>query len=593
MEFSRQHSKQNGAVDINPASRNLSILLIWRLTIYRQTCLYIEKNMMTNIDPVHDYAQAYESYDLQVAKQTFAGNLDTGVNACIECCDRYAIGHAKALDWISTRGERKSFTFAELKLRSAKVANFLVSQGIKPGDVVSGLLPRTPELVALILGTLRTGAVYQPLFTAFGSKAIEHRIMLCGSKMIVTDGENHSKLNTIENCPAIAVISTTEDPSKESHIDYLSSVEKQTTEFEPVMRNGEDLMLMMSTSGTTGPAKGVPVPLRALLSFRTYMVDAIDLRPEDAYWNIADPGWAYGLYYAVLGPLLLGHCTTLFEGSFTVDGTYDILKRLEITNLAGSPTAYRVMIAAGPEAAKRIKGKLRVVSSAGEPLNPEVIRWFRECLDAPIFDHYGQTETGMIVNNHHALSHPVRDGSAGYAMPGFSVAVLTEDDRIAPVNEQGLLVVDIAKSPAFWFTGYLNMETKAITCGYYRTGDMVEQDENGCVTFVGRSDDVITSSGYRIGPFDVESALLEHPAVVETAVVGVPDPERTELVKAVVVLNQEVIASEELKEELRLFVRNRLSSHSYPRIIEFINALPKTPSGKVQRFLLRKQKIDN
>jgi acetyl-CoA synthetase len=319
------------------------------------------------------------------------------------------------------------------------------------------------------------------------------------------------------------------------------------------------------------------------------MTDAVDLRPEDRFWNIADPGWAYGLYYAVTGPLMLGHATTFYDGPFTVESTYRLIAKHGITNLAGSPTAFRLLIAAGPEAAFPVKGRLRAVSSAGEPLNPEVIRWFAEHLDALINDHYGQTELGMVVCNHHALAHPVRPGSAGLAMPGYRVTVLDENNRELPPHQPGILSVDIGRSPLLWFSGYWHQPTPAIEGGYYRTGDVVELGEDGSISFVGRADDLITSSGYRIGPFDVESALIEHPAVVEVAVIGKPDPERTEIVKAFVVLAPGFAASEALAEELRQHVKRRLSAHAYPREVAFVALLPKTPSGKLQRFMLRNQ----
>jgi acetyl-CoA synthetase len=329
------------------------------------------------------------------------------------------------------------------------------------------------------------------------------------------------------------------------------------------------------------------VPIKALVAFRSYMKDAVDLRDDDIFWNIADPGWAYGLYYAVVGPLLIGHGTTFFDGPFTVDTTYRLIQNHGITNLAGAPTAYRLLIAAGPGPAAPVKGKLRAVSSAGEPLNPEVIRWFRDNLDAPIADHYGQTELGMVVNNHHGIPHEIRIGSAGFAMPGYRMAVLDAEDKELGPNIPGVLAVDVANSPALWFKGYLKETSPTIHGGYYRTGDTVELEPTGHISFVGRADDVITSSGYRIGPFDVESALIEHPAVVETAVIGKPDAERTEIVKAFVVLKDGIQGTPELEEELRQFVRKRLSAHSYPREIAFVTTLPKTPSGKIQRFILR------
>lgn len=535
------------------------------------------------------YDLAYGAFNLNNAQAMFSGNFDSGLNACVECCDRHVDGEAKALDWIALDGRHETRSFAQLREDAGRFANFLTQQGVKPGDVVAGLLPRTPELVATILGTLRAGAVYQPLFTAFGPKAIQDRLKMSGATLVITDVVNRAKLKNVENCPPVAVSAQSEGELSAEEIDLREVLARQPVHFEPVLRRGDDLMFMMATSGTTGPAKGVPVPLAALTSFRAYMLDGIDLQPSDVFWNIADPGWAYGLYYAVIGPLLIGHSTTLVESPFAVDSTFDVVSRLGVTNFAGAPTAFRMVIASGEDNARQLRGRLRCVSSAGEPLNPEVIRWFDEILDAPIKDHYGQTETGMMVNNHHGLDHPVRAGSAGHAMPGFRVEVLTNDGSIAEANESGQLAVDIARSPLHWFRGYLNQPSNKMSDGYYLTGDTVERDETGCVTFVGRNDDVITSSGYRIGPFDVESALIEHPAVTEAAVIGVPDKDRTELVKAVVVLADGNDAGDMLAAELQDYVKKRLSAHAYPRVIEFASELPKTPSGKIQRFLLRQR----
>ncbi|RQS19966.1 AMP-binding protein [Burkholderia sp. Bp8992] len=538
------------------------------------------------------YADAVARFSIETAAAQLHGDLERGLNACVECCDRHATADAVALDWIDIGGQHHRFTFAQMQALSARVANLLVAQGVKPGDVVAGMLPRTPELVATILGTWRAGAVYQPLFTAFGPKAIEHRLRMSHARVVVTNVANRAKLDEIADCPPVATVREAGETLPAHDIDFRAALDAQADTFEPVLRKGTDLFMMMSTSGTTGLPKGVPVPLYALLAFGAYMREAVDLRAGDRFWNIADPGWAYGLYYAITGPLLLGHATTLHEGGFTVDSTYDVIERLGITSLAGSPTAYRMLMAAGPEAAARVKGKLRVVSSAGEPLNPEVVRWFDAALGAPIYDHYGQTELGMVVNNHHGLAHAVHVGSAGFAMPGYRVAVLDESGRELGPGEPGNLAIDIARSPLLWFHGYWQQDTPAIAGGYYRTGDNVELEPDGTVSFIGRADDVITSSGYRIGPFDVESALIEHPAVSEAAVIGVPDPERTEIVKAFVVLSKGFDGTPELAEELSLHVKRRLSAHAYPRAIDFVDALPKTPSGKIQRFVLRKMEAE-
>ena len=538
------------------------------------------------------YADAVAQFRIEAAAAHLHGDLARGLNACVECCDRHAASGATALDWIDINGRQHSFSFAQMQALSARVANLLVAQGVKPGDVVAGLLPRTPELVATILGTWRAGAVYQPLFTAFGPKAIEHRLHMSEARLVVTNIANRAKLDEIADCPQVATVLQPGELLPAGDLDFRAALDAQSASFEPVLRKGTDLFLMMSTSGTTGLPKGVPVPLRALLAFGAYMRDAVDLRAEDRFWNIADPGWAYGLYYAITGPLLLGHATTLYEGSFTVESTYEVIDRLGITNLAGAPTAYRLLMAAGPDAAAPVKGKLRVVSSAGEPLNPEVVRWFDAALAAPIHDHYGQTELGMVVNNHHGLAHPVHPGSAGLAMPGYRVAVIDDANHELGPGQPGNLAIDIAQSPLLWFGGYWRQDTPAIAGGYYRTGDNVELEPDGSISFIGRADDVITSSGYRIGPFDVESALIEHPAVSEAAVIGVPDPERTEIVKAFVVLSRGYEAGQDLADALSQHVKRRLSAHAYPRAIDFVEALPKTPSGKIQRFVLRKMEAD-
>ncbi|MBZ9742072.1 MULTISPECIES: acyl-CoA synthetase [unclassified Mesorhizobium] len=538
------------------------------------------------------YEDAVSGFRIEDEIARLDGDPATGINAYVECCGRHAGQNRLALRAISASGELNEFSFEDLNAMSGRVGNLLKELGVGPGDVVAAMLPRIPELVALILGAWRIGAVYQPLFTAFGPKAIEHRLGYSGAKLVVTNPANRAKLDEVANPPQIATILGAGETLPAGDIDFRAALAGASPACEPVMRRGEDLFMMMSTSGTTGLPKGVPVPLSALLAFGAYMRDAIGLRPDDVFWNIADPGWAYGLYYAITGPLLLGIATTFNEGAFTAKSTYDVIERLGVTSLAGSPTAFRLLLAEGPEAAARAKGRLRVVSSAGEPLNPEVIRWFDAHLDAPIHDHYGQTENGMMVNNHHGLSHPVRAGSAGFAMPGYRMVVLDEAGSELGPNQPGILAVDIANSPLRWFGGYHQAETPAISGGYYRTGDTVEYEPDGSVSFIGRADDVITSSGYRIGPFDVESALIEHPAVTEAAVVGVPDPQRTEIVKAFVILAPAFNGSPELAEELAQHVRKRLSAHAYPREIDFVSELPKTPSGKIQRFLLRKAEVE-
>lgn len=534
-----------------------------------------------------DYSTSYANFTLAHAYAAFSHDPSQGLNAAEECCDRWCGDDRPALYWAGENGQREIWTFDQLRSESARLANLLTDKGIGAGDRVAGLIPRTPQLLITILATWRIGAVYQPLFTAFGPKAIEYRLQTANTRAIVTDPSNRAKLHGIAY-DGLLLVTQASDHGAPDDIDLSVQLANFSTEFTPQRLPADAPFLIMFTSGTTGSPKSLLVPLRAIAAFTAYMRDAVDLQPQDKFWNLADPGWAYGLYYAVTGPLALGHATLFYAGGFTADSTAAIIQEFGITNLAGSPTAYRLIMAAGPDAAAPIKGQLRAVSSAGEALNPEVARWFDQHLDVPVCDHYGQTELGMVVCNHHALRHPRTAGSAGFAVPGHHVVVIDDAEQLCPPHQPGTLAIDKSQSPLFWFNGY-EQGTDNSSSRYYLSGDTVEWNDDGSISFVGRADDVITSSGYRIGPFDVESALIEHPAVIEAAVVGKPDPDRTEIVKAHVVLANGISGSDALVAELQKHVRARLSTHSYPREIVFTDTLPKTPSGKIQRFLLRAQ----
>jgi len=532
---------------------------------------------------MRDYFEAVKNFHFkQLEESVIHGSLSTGLNACIETCDRWAKAGGIALEWYGAAGERKTVSFVQMREDSARFANYLASCGIGPGDVVAGLLPRIPDLFTVVLGTWRAGAIYQPLFTAFGPAAVESRITAQGgsqAKLIVTDLNNQAKLKEVPNCPPVLVVGEA----------FEKTLAMQAVDFAPVILTGTDPFIMLFTSGTTGKPKGVRYPLSLLLPVASYMRDAVDLQKQDAYWNVADPGWAYGMLYAVLGPLLLGHTTTFYEGGFTLESTLRIMQDRSITNLAAAPTAYRMLMAAGDDAMSPIAHHLRVASSAGEPLNPEVIRWAERALHCPLYDHYGQTEVTMMINNHHALSHGVKPGAAGLPMPGFKLAILNDDLVEQPANTSGVLAVNIAQSPLYTFTGYWQAQSPNVRGNWYVTGDTMMKDEDGYFFFVGRNDDIITSAGYRIGPFDVESVVMEHPSVAEVAVIGKPDPVRTEIVKAIIVLKLGVEGTEDLKTEIQQLVRQRLSTHAYPREIDFVPSLPKTPSGKIQRFILREK----
>jgi acetyl-CoA synthetase len=429
---------------------------------------------------------------------------------------------------------------------------------------------KRPELVVTMLAIWRLGAVHVPLFTAFATGAIQMRVEGSRGRLVITEPSQRAKLDPIGG---IEVLETGEE------------FDRLVAEAEPVAASvavgGHGPMLQLFTSGTTGKPKGVPVPVRALASFHCYMHFGLDVSEKDVYWNAADPGWAYGLYYGVLGPLVSGRRNLMFNGGFSPDSTVAVIERFEVTNFAGAPTVYRALSKSGLMENVR----LRRASSAGEPLTPDVVGWAHEALGVEVRDHYGQTELGMVINNHWhpELLRPIKDGSMGQPMPGYTAGIVEEQ-----------IAIDVENSPLLWFTGYHEAPEKTAerftTDGrWYLTADTGRVDDDGYFFFIARNDDVILAAGYRIGPFDVESVLITHPAVADVAVVGRPDPEgiRGEVVEAFVVLADGIQASDDLAAELKRLVRDTYSKHAYPRTVHFIDALPKTPSGKVQRYLLR------
>src|SRR5690606_25958243 len=346
---------------------------------------------------------------------------------------------------------------------------------------------------------------------------------------------------------------------------------------------------------TTGTPKGVPVPLRGLAGMHAYQELGLYHTDDDVFWNAADPGWAYGLYYAVVGPLATGRRSLLLRAGFSPELTWNVLSRFGVTNFAAGPTVYRALRNSGLPVPGDLR--LRRCSSAGEPLTPDVVTWAERALGVPVRDHYGQTETGMVVANawHPDLVAAIKPGSMGRPLPGWRVEVLAADsDEVVPTGEQGRVAVDVPASPLMSFTGYRDAPERTAERfspdrRWYYTGDVATKDADGYLTFGSRDDDVILMAGYRIGPFEVESVLAQHPAVAEAAVVGEPDELRGEVVVAHVVTRPGTETGDELAAELQQLVKTRLAAHAYPRRIHFVSELPKTPSGKIQRFLLRQR----
>lgn len=504
-------------------------------------------------------------------------------------CDRHARDGAVALLYDTPDGTA-SITFEELAERSTGLAATLAAHGVRPGARVAVLLPKSPELVITVLAIWRLGAVHVPLFTAFGPDAVTYRVDHAAATVFVTDAENRGKLAS-DPGPGPVVICV--GPGAPGDLDFTTATRAQGAVDEATVQPGDPFILLY-TSGTTGQAKGVPAPARALASFHAYMTLAVDLRREDVFWNVSDPGWGYGLWYGIVGPLLLGRSTIIRSGRFDPAGALDTVLRLGVTNLAGSPTFYRALRNHGVPPGFRERTHLRAASSAGEPLGPGLLEWSREELGTALHDHYGQSEIGMVIGwgRHLDPPEPPRPGSMGRVLPGFRAVVLDADGEPAPPGQPGELAFDTTASPLFWFPGYYRAPDKTAErfphgSRFYVTGDAATFQADGTFTSAVRADDVITSSGYRIGPTDIEETLRGHAAVADVAVFGTPDPYRGEAVTAAVVLAGDERPGDEVVAALQAHVRDRLGKHLYPRRIVFLDQLPRTASGKVRRGQLR------
>ncbi|MFC5064156.1 AMP-binding protein [Actinomycetospora atypica] len=508
-------------------------------------------------------------------------------------CDRHP-ADGVAFTVVGPDRHPEDVSFGDLAQRSDRVAAALASRGVARGDAVGVLMGKSADLPAVLLGIWRLGAVHVPLFTAFAGPAVELRLAASGAAVVVADADQVGKLRTDADRLIVQVGGERpEDPTRLRLADLLAGESAPSP--TPARVGGDGVLVLLFTSGTTGTPKGVPVPLRAVSAMRRYLVDALDLRDDDVYWNVADPGWAYGLYYGVLAPMALGRPNVLLHAPFSAPLTWELLRDLGVTDLAAAPTVYRALQAGRPDGDHGVR--LRCASSAGEPLTPDVVRWSREDLGIEVRDHYGQTELGMVVANawRPDLRREVVPGSMGHPLPGWTCVVLAEDrDEVVPADTVGRLAVDTARSPLMWFPGYADApertaERYSADGRWYLTGDTASQAADGRLAFSSRDDDVIIMAGYRIGPFDVESVLVTHPDVADAAVVAAPDALRGEVLQAFVVLDPAAGVRADLEAELQQLVKTGFAAHAYPRAVHVVPELPRTPSGKVQRFRLREQ----
>lgn len=507
-------------------------------------------------------------------------------------CDRHDPSKI-AYNIVSADLSATPLTFGDLRDRSERLASGLATLGIAPGERVATLMGKTRDLIVSLLAIWRVGAVHVPLFTAFGPDAIEFRLKGSGARAVICDETQYPKIAAIGEATRSTLKVVTTGKASDRAIALSDLIENGRAEFPAAAVGADGPLIHIYTSGTTGTPKGVVIPLWMLAAVRSYMTFGLDLRPDDIYWCAADPGWAYGLYYGVLGVLATGTPSLLMEGGFSAEATIAALARFEVTNFAAAPTVYRALRGSGLPIPSL---NLRCASSAGEPLNADINTWAIATLGVPIYDHYGQTETGMLVNNHHhaSLSEPLEPGSMGRPLPGWRAAVLDElVDREAPSGQIGRLAMNLPESPLAWFTGYSGQAQpgdKFSSDGrWYFTGDLARMDGRGRFYFSSREDDVILMAGYRIGPAEVEAAINTHPGVEESAAIGVPDELRGEVLEAFVVPAQEVTDTDAFTREIQQWVKSRYAAHAYPRRVHLLDHLPKTPSGKLQRFALRQR----
>jgi acetyl-CoA synthetase len=513
-------------------------------------------------------------------------------------CDRHP-ADAPAFTIVDADLNDVTLTYGQLREASERLAAALAELGVGPGDRVATLMGKSVDYVTTVVAIWRLGAVHVPLFTAFAPPAIALRLEASRAKAVVCDDGQRAKLDPSDDIPADApwrvVLAGSAAERREGDLLLQDLLDGQEAGFPAAALGRDAPMIHIFTSGTTGTPKGVVVPGFALAAIQAYLEYGYDVREDDVFWCAADPGWAYGLYYAIVGPLALGVRSLLLDAPSAPDLIWAVLSRYRVTNFAAAPTVYRSLRAASDEVPDVA---LRVASSAGEPLTPDVNEWATGALGVAVHDHYGQTEAGMLVNNHHHpdLARPLKPGSMGRPMPGWSIHVLEVDrDEPAEVGVVGRIAVDMTASPLAWFHAY--HEAPEATASkfspdrrWYHTGDTASMDEDGDVHFTSRDDDIIIMAGYRIGPFEVESVLNGHPAVLESAAIAVPDEIRGELLEAHVVLNAGYSGSPELVTELQQLVKQKLAAHAYPRNVLFIDEMPKTPSGKIQRFVLRDQR---
>lgn len=553
-----------------------------------------------------DWHRTYRQFDWRSLRSELASAPDEKLNIAELAVDRRvkeSRGDHIALRWLGRFGNAKDLTYAELSALSNRCANALKNLGIDKGDRVFILAARIPELYVAVLGALKIGAVVSPLFSAFGPEPLSTRINLGSGKVLITTEALYKRKveKTRENLLSLKHVLLIGEEGKATKVpgtlDFAGLMAQSLADFSVTATTAEDAALLHFTSGTTGTPKGaIHVHGAALMHYMTGKY-ALDLHPDDVFWCTADPGWVTGTSYGIIAPLLHGVTSIVDEAEFDAERWYRILQDQRVSVWYTAPTAIRMLMKAGADIPKKYHFEnLRFVASVGEPLNPEAVWWGKEVLGLPIHDNWWQTETGgIMIANFPAMD--IKPGSMGKPLPGVEAFIVErgESGAIEIIDQpdvQGELALR-AGWPSM-FRGYLNQDERYRKCfvgDLYLTGDLAKRDADGYFWFIGRADDVIKSAGHLIGPFEVESALMEHPAVAEAGVIGKPDAMVGEVVKAFVSLKPGHAPSESLKLELLGHARKRLGAAVAPKEIAFLAVLPRTRSGKIMRRLLKAREL--
>lgn len=553
-----------------------------------------------------DYASTYAAFSWAQARAELTGLPNGGgLNIAHEAVDRHAAGRRAnhlAIRWRGKNGDCRDFTYGDLASATNRFANVLRSLGVAKGDHIFILADRIPELYIAVLGALKNGSVVSPLFSAFGPEPIRMRMNIGhGSVLVTTAALYQRKVAPIRSALADLrhVLLAGVDPGATLPADTqdLAALMAHADEhFIIPPTSDEDPALLHFTSGTTGTPKGALHVHAAVIAHHITGKLALDLHDDDIFWCTADPGWVTGTSYGIIAPLTNGVTSIVDEADFDAERWYRTLQDEKVTVWYTAPTAIRMLMKAGAGLAKPYDlSRLRFIASVGEPLNPEAVIWGQDALGLPIHDNWWQTETGgIMVANFRSMD--IRPGSMGRPLPGVDAAIVRRSESskiiVQPPNTDG----ELALRPGWpsMFRAYIGDDERYHRCfadGWYLTGDLARRDDDGYFWFVGRADDVIKSSGHLIGPFEVESSLLEHPAVAEAAVIGKPDSIAGEIVKAFVCLKNGVVPSDELRLELLGFARKRLGAAVAPKELVFSDTLPRTRSGKIMRRLLRAREL--